>query len=194
MSQASTRPGNRCWWAGEDPVYVAYHDDEWGLPVADDPLVPGPADLDHPPAPISTSDETLGAEWLGWWYSLVAPERRLPAPTFDAEPAYDTPDPLGLAPYPTLAAVVARRWREAMRWQNSRGHPAHTMTVTNVVAEVERDLGRPVAPFNVEFLVLPVRDEVIRPVSEVRFLVPEPAMDGARWSAWLRTLFTRLGS
>jgi len=36
MSQASTRPGNRCWWAGEDPVYVAYHDDEWGLPVADD--------------------------------------------------------------------------------------------------------------------------------------------------------------
>ena len=26
----------RCWWAGDDPVYVAYHDDEWGLPVADD--------------------------------------------------------------------------------------------------------------------------------------------------------------
>jgi DNA-3-methyladenine glycosylase I len=30
------KPGARCWWAGEDPVYVAYHDDEWGLPVADD--------------------------------------------------------------------------------------------------------------------------------------------------------------
>ena len=26
----------RCWWAGEDPLYVAYHDDEWGFPVADD--------------------------------------------------------------------------------------------------------------------------------------------------------------
>ena len=26
----------RCWWAGDDPRYVAYHDDEWGLPVADD--------------------------------------------------------------------------------------------------------------------------------------------------------------
>jgi DNA-3-methyladenine glycosylase I len=26
----------RCWWAGDDPVYVAYHDDEWGQPVADD--------------------------------------------------------------------------------------------------------------------------------------------------------------
>lgn len=26
----------RCWWAGSDPRYRAYHDDEWGFPVADD--------------------------------------------------------------------------------------------------------------------------------------------------------------
>jgi DNA-3-methyladenine glycosylase I len=26
----------RCWWAGEDARYIAYHDDEWGLPVAND--------------------------------------------------------------------------------------------------------------------------------------------------------------
>ena len=26
----------RCWWAGTDPAYVAYHDDEWGRPVIDD--------------------------------------------------------------------------------------------------------------------------------------------------------------
>ncbi len=26
----------RCWWCGEDPLYVAYHDSEWGFPVADD--------------------------------------------------------------------------------------------------------------------------------------------------------------
>ncbi len=26
----------RCSWAGEDPLYVAYHDDEWGVPVHDD--------------------------------------------------------------------------------------------------------------------------------------------------------------
>ena len=26
----------RCWWAGDDPDYVAYHDDEWGRPVHDD--------------------------------------------------------------------------------------------------------------------------------------------------------------
>lgn len=26
----------RCAWAGTDPVYVAYHDNEWGVPVHDD--------------------------------------------------------------------------------------------------------------------------------------------------------------
>lgn len=26
----------RCWWAGDDPLYVGYHDTEWGVPVHDD--------------------------------------------------------------------------------------------------------------------------------------------------------------
>jgi DNA-3-methyladenine glycosylase I len=26
----------RCAWCGEDPLYVAYHDQEWGVPVFDD--------------------------------------------------------------------------------------------------------------------------------------------------------------
>lgn len=26
----------RCWWCGEDPDYVRYHDTEWGVPVHDD--------------------------------------------------------------------------------------------------------------------------------------------------------------
>ena len=26
----------RCWWPGEDALYVAYHDREWGRPVVDD--------------------------------------------------------------------------------------------------------------------------------------------------------------
>ena len=26
----------RCEWAGTDPLYVAYHDEEWGVPVHDD--------------------------------------------------------------------------------------------------------------------------------------------------------------
>ncbi len=30
------RPLFRCGWAGTDPLYVAYHDKEWGRPVRDD--------------------------------------------------------------------------------------------------------------------------------------------------------------
>ncbi|MEE2997814.1 MAG: DNA-3-methyladenine glycosylase I [Pseudomonadota bacterium] len=26
----------RCFWPGDDPAYLAYHDKEWGIPVADD--------------------------------------------------------------------------------------------------------------------------------------------------------------
>jgi DNA-3-methyladenine glycosylase I len=26
----------RCFWAGEDPLMVAYHDEEWGVPIHDD--------------------------------------------------------------------------------------------------------------------------------------------------------------
>jgi DNA-3-methyladenine glycosylase I len=26
----------RCWWCGDDPLYVGYHDDEWGHPLRDE--------------------------------------------------------------------------------------------------------------------------------------------------------------
>ena len=29
----------RCEWAGDDALYIAYHDDDWGLPVHDDRLL-----------------------------------------------------------------------------------------------------------------------------------------------------------
>ncbi len=29
-------PKSRCAWAGDDPLYVAYHDREWGVPLHDD--------------------------------------------------------------------------------------------------------------------------------------------------------------
>ena len=30
---------NRCKWCTEDPLYIAYHDHEWGVPVHDDRLL-----------------------------------------------------------------------------------------------------------------------------------------------------------
>jgi DNA-3-methyladenine glycosylase I len=34
MSAIKDRP--RCHWCGDDPLYQAYHDEEWGVPVHDD--------------------------------------------------------------------------------------------------------------------------------------------------------------
>src|SRR6478735_4353463 len=38
MAARKTAPPTqkRCWWCGEDPLMVAYHDREWGVPVHDD--------------------------------------------------------------------------------------------------------------------------------------------------------------
>jgi DNA-3-methyladenine glycosylase I len=33
---AGTDGRTRCAWCGDDPLYVAYHDEEWGRPTADD--------------------------------------------------------------------------------------------------------------------------------------------------------------
>ncbi len=33
-TQPADRP--RCTWPGQDPLYIAYHDDEWGVPLRDD--------------------------------------------------------------------------------------------------------------------------------------------------------------
>ena len=35
----TTRARTRCGWVNEDPLYVAYHDEEWGVPVRDDRLL-----------------------------------------------------------------------------------------------------------------------------------------------------------
>lgn len=32
----ATREKTRCAWSGSDPLYVSYHDEEWGVPVKDD--------------------------------------------------------------------------------------------------------------------------------------------------------------
>jgi DNA-3-methyladenine glycosylase I len=36
MPPETAPPRSRCAWCGTDPLYVAYHDEEWGVPVHDD--------------------------------------------------------------------------------------------------------------------------------------------------------------
>ena len=33
---AGQKTSTRCPWCGTDPLYVAYHDEEWGVPITDD--------------------------------------------------------------------------------------------------------------------------------------------------------------
>ena len=38
-SQLSTLNSKRCHWCGNDPLYIKYHDTEWGKPVHDDKIL-----------------------------------------------------------------------------------------------------------------------------------------------------------
>ena len=38
-TRSTARARTRCGWVNEDPLYVAYHDEEWGVPVRDDRLL-----------------------------------------------------------------------------------------------------------------------------------------------------------
>lgn len=56
------------------------------------------------------------------------------------------------------------------------------------MTELERELGRKARPFSLEFVLLPVRDNQVRPVGPDRFLVPERVYDGPQWPGLLRGL------
>jgi DNA-3-methyladenine glycosylase I len=44
---------NRCSWCGDDPLYVKYHDEEWGVPIYDDQLLFAKLILDGAQAGLS---------------------------------------------------------------------------------------------------------------------------------------------
>lgn len=39
MPRKKSSSKERCWWVSSDPLYIAYHDEEWGVPVHDDRLL-----------------------------------------------------------------------------------------------------------------------------------------------------------
>ena len=37
QGSAQKKPAKqRCWWVSDDPIYIAYHDEEWGVPLKGD--------------------------------------------------------------------------------------------------------------------------------------------------------------
>jgi hypothetical protein len=62
------------------------------------------------------------------------------------------------------------------------------MRTVHAVHDLERELGHPVKPFELDFVLLPVRDDQIRQLRPGRYLVPERLRDGPRWPQLLREL------
>ncbi|MGH3294919.1 MAG: hypothetical protein ACRDP7_24285, partial [Trebonia sp.] len=100
----------------------------------------------------------------------------------------------GLGGWPALQRVVAARWQEATDWHRRRkiaalaAGPPHDLRTVHAVRDLERELGRRVKPFDLDFALLPVRDDQIRQPRPGRYLVPERLRDGPRWPQLLREL------
>ncbi len=176
-------------------------------------VVPGPLDIDQlpPPSPGRTADDgaELATGWLAWWHSIVAmrqwdAQRPPPLP-----PAFALSPPHfgGLAQWDSFRNVVLRRWREADAWSQARKeagyrlfqqqlerHRRPAVDLSRLVQRVEKELGRRVAPFHLELVVLPVLDDEIREAGEGRYLVPERVYESSRFVGWLRPLVIRLGT
>jgi hypothetical protein len=197
--------GTRSWRISEDRWSEAFDLALWfraaeRIDVPAGGVVPGPAEIDALPGRSTTpaDDAELAAGWLAWWQGLAgaSPLRepldrsRLPSAVVFAGP----PDFTGLAGWLVLQRVVAARWREAKDWHGRRKRaglaagPQHDLRTVHAVRDLERELGRPVRPFELDFVLLPVRDDQIRQIGPDRYLVPESLRDGPRWPQLLREL------
>ncbi len=174
------------------------------IPVPAGGLVPGPLLINLPPEPSGVSippGAALAEGWRDWWESLARMPRWQPDPLAGRPPqlAYLPPDFPGLSRYPELQRIAVDRWREAHDWHTARKaagldryqpQPRESL----LVLEIERELGRRVPAFDLEFILLPVLDEEIREVTPTRYLVPESVYDGPQWTDRLRPLVRHLAT
>ncbi|MEU4331957.1 hypothetical protein [Nonomuraea dietziae] len=171
------------------------------IQVGAEGVVPGPLDVEPlPDRRTDSSDaEELAEGWLTWWRSLAgASPWTLPLDPSNppVELSFAPPAFSGLHDFPALRQAVATRWEEADRWHSARKHAGLASGMYpdtrdgHVVSEVENELGRKARPFSLDLVVLPVRDDEIRPVAPYRYLVPERVYDGSRWPELLRSLVT----
>jgi hypothetical protein len=167
-------------------------------------VVPGPLDLDPPPAPSLPSGAPLVEAWLYWWRVLVFPEAApvvTPAEAYEGA-SYGPPDFSVLTAYPSLREVAVARWPEALDWRRPRdlAHRAalHDRAARShgregqIVREVEAEIGHKAAPFALRIVVLPVVDEEIRSAGDGTYLVPEHIRAAATYDTWLRDVVRTL--
>jgi len=194
--------GGPSWQISTDRGNQAY---DWALwiraaeriPVPAGGLVPGPLDIDPMPEPSTTPGADLAEGWRHWWEGLARMPRWRPDRMTGPPPqlAYLPPDFPGLVRWPDLQRVAVDRWREAHDWHSRRRATAteHEQPRESLlVLDIERELGRRVPAFDLEFILLPVHDTEVREVTPTRYLVPEAVYDSPQWTGWLRPVVLRL--
>ena len=60
-----TSDPTRCRWAGTDPLYVRYHDEEWGVPKTDDRALFEKLVLEGFQSGLSLKTSAAWAKWPG---------------------------------------------------------------------------------------------------------------------------------
>jgi 3-methyladenine DNA glycosylase Tag len=58
---------NRCEWCGNDPLYIKYHDEEWGVPI-----INNWTSMSQLPA-TSPESEAMSKSLKSWGFSFVGP-------------------------------------------------------------------------------------------------------------------------
>jgi DNA-3-methyladenine glycosylase I len=77
---ASPAPAvDRCWWAGADPIYIDYHDREWGFPVSDDRRLFEKICLEGFPSGSELADDPRQAAGVSGLASLISSSSESPA-------------------------------------------------------------------------------------------------------------------
>jgi len=204
-----TAGGSQAWkisidcWSQSFEIALWFRAVEKIHPPASD-IVPGPIALEPIPASHThlTDSAELAAGWSVWWEALAtAPSLPTPSPPLrPPEPGlFDPPHFEGLAQWPALRGVVESRWRDAAKWNAGRmragldaGTHRERLQEGLVVAEIEKAIGRSARPFNLELVVLPVRDSQIRALSATRYSVPESLYHSEQYGLALRRIITAL--
>ncbi len=98
----------RCGWCGTDPLYVAYHDEEWGVPVRDDRTLFEFVILEGAQAGLSWSTILTKREGYRRLYDGFDPE--LVARYGDAKVAELLTDPAVVRNRAKVAASIGNAW------------------------------------------------------------------------------------
>jgi hypothetical protein len=161
------------------------------IDVPDHDSVPGPLDIDPLPAPGEDTGPDLGRQWLQWWLGLLSIPRddvRTTAREFGP------PNFSGAADWRELQTVIQRRWPEAEAWRRSAlaaERDADRDATWQVIDDVTRAIDRPLRPFSIEILTVPVRDDTVRMIAENRYLVADRLLATRAWRAHLDRMIRR---